>query len=168
MSRTKAISEAMNRRVGAVIAEVVREQFAGNQSRAAEALGLSQSHLSNLMSGRSGRGVGLPVLLILREKTNRSIDDILGLTGTPEEMSISQLRESIAESAKAREAMLKAAELLVQAAEKPSQPALPRQKRRKWTEAQEVKYRHAAQKIADAEAAKKTPEVAPAQPRKHA
>jgi len=49
----------------------------GNQSEGARKTGLRQSHISQLLSGT--RTIGLAGLLVLRERTGRSIDEWLGL-----------------------------------------------------------------------------------------
>jgi plasmid maintenance system antidote protein VapI len=54
----------------------VDREFDGNQSTAGRRLGIDQSHLSALLSGK--RGVGLPVLLLLRDRTGRTVDEWLG------------------------------------------------------------------------------------------
>jgi plasmid maintenance system antidote protein VapI len=58
----------------------VLAEFEDNQSRAGKALGIDQSHLSSLLSGK--KGPGIPLLLKLRERTGRSIDEWLGLQPT--------------------------------------------------------------------------------------
>jgi len=68
--------------VGAAFREQLRlyveREFGGNQSSAGKALGFTQSHISSLISGK--RSIGLPILLQLRDKTGRSIDEWLGLS----------------------------------------------------------------------------------------
>lgn len=64
--------------VSKVLQEIVRDHFDGNQRKAADALGMSGAHLSNLIAGLEGRGPGLSVLIAMSDFTNRSIDDILG------------------------------------------------------------------------------------------
>lgn len=62
-----------------ILRHVVDTEYDGNQTRAAKGLGMSQPHLSNLLSGTSDRGPGLQTLIVLRHKTNQSIDALLGL-----------------------------------------------------------------------------------------
>lgn len=54
------------------------ERFGGNATDMARAWGVSQSQLSQILSGR-GRGAGVAVLIRLRAATGRTLDDLLGL-----------------------------------------------------------------------------------------
>lgn len=69
--------DAARERAKAALRRVVQEDFGGNGTKAAEALGISQPHLSNMLSN-ANRGPGVEVLLKLREYTGRSIDELLG------------------------------------------------------------------------------------------
>lgn len=64
-----------------IVKKVIDRDFGGTQRGPAEkALGISQSHISQLIRGEHGeRGPGLPVLLKLREYTGMSLDALLGL-----------------------------------------------------------------------------------------
>lgn len=64
--------------VGAVVKELVENRYGGSQTMAAEATGISQGQISDLINRKPGK-LGLHTLLALREHTGRSLDDILGL-----------------------------------------------------------------------------------------
>jgi hypothetical protein len=87
---TKATVERLQREclghLSKKLAEILRRDFAderhqdGNQRRAArEGLGISQGHISAIISNRPGSGVGLESLLALHLYTGESIDQLLGL-----------------------------------------------------------------------------------------
>lgn len=59
------------------------EKYAGKQrGRAEKELGISQSHLSQILRGpRATRGPGLRVVIKLHEATGVSIDEMLGISG---------------------------------------------------------------------------------------
>lgn len=79
--RTKRIDSDALEHFGRELGRWVQEAHAGNQTAAGRALGLSQGHISAMIAGV--RGPGLPTLIALREKTGRSIDDLLGLGPLP-------------------------------------------------------------------------------------
>lgn len=54
----------------------------GNATHAAKALGVSQPHMSSMLSG--DRGPGLNTLILLRAETGKTIDEILGFAASPE------------------------------------------------------------------------------------
>lgn len=76
-TRTKSVPEPVASAFREQLRLYVEREHDGNQSSAARALGFTQSHVSSLMSG--SRKIGLPILLHLRERTGRSIDEWLGL-----------------------------------------------------------------------------------------
>jgi len=77
VARTKSVPEPIARAFRDQLRAYVDEHHDGNQTAAAKALGMTQGHLSALMRG--DRKVGLTVLLDLRAKTGRTIDEWLGL-----------------------------------------------------------------------------------------
>jgi plasmid maintenance system antidote protein VapI len=77
--RTKTVPDAMAAAFREELRRYIDREFE-SQSEAGEKLGIDQSHISALLSGK--RGVGLPVLLLLRERTGRSVDEWLGLHPT--------------------------------------------------------------------------------------
>ena len=93
LSRVDTLSYVMSAKVGRTRDSVparYRNAFAGflkrlvgdgmTQRELEEKLGISQSHLSQLMQGaKSSRGLGLPVLIRMHEKLGASIDDMLGV-----------------------------------------------------------------------------------------
>ncbi len=71
------------------------DRYEGNGTRLARAMDVSQSQLSQLLSGR-GRGAGVAVLCRIRQFTGISIDDILGLPAlTAREDLHSQIRHAV-------------------------------------------------------------------------
>lgn len=76
----KRIDPALTTHLASIVRRVVDEDFGGRQRQAEKGLGISQSHISQLLRGGAGdRGPGLAVLLRLREYTQLSIDELLGL-----------------------------------------------------------------------------------------
>jgi transcriptional regulator with XRE-family HTH domain len=78
MGRTKRVEARYIASVARHVRRFIDERHNGNQSRAAEALGVSQGHLSQIVNAAE-RGPGLPFLVALRNKTGTPIDDLLGL-----------------------------------------------------------------------------------------
>jgi transcriptional regulator with XRE-family HTH domain len=72
---------------------VVRERYENNQTRAAKALDCTQGHISAMLLGN--RGPGLNTLMAMRDITGRSIDSLLGLSPTPADNVIAQLRQTL-------------------------------------------------------------------------
>lgn len=73
----------------------MKERFEGNQTAAARALGVSQPYLNQLVTSSmkgEGRGPGLGILLLMREKTGRSIEELLGLPPPPADELLERLR----------------------------------------------------------------------------
>ncbi len=62
----------------------VRDEQDNNQTKAGEAIGISQAHVSALMRGE--RGPGLSFLILLRKKTSITIDEWLGLLPLEDEL----------------------------------------------------------------------------------
>jgi transcriptional regulator with XRE-family HTH domain len=100
--RTKAIparyAEPFRERLGAW----VRDHYESNQTEAAKDLGMSQAHVSALISGR--RSLGLSVLLELYEQTNITPNEWLGLApvaakveGDPNAQLVSAVVSGVAE-----------------------------------------------------------------------
>jgi DNA-binding Lrp family transcriptional regulator len=112
----------MTARIADILREVVNDQYGGNQTRAADEWGVSQSHLSNLMNKKSGRGIGLRILLVLHEKTGRSLDDLVGLSTPPEDRVVHQMAKMLEEASRARDSILRAAEAVERAARTPPPP----------------------------------------------
>ena len=95
-TRTKAIDAELRLHFGKRLEQWVRETHEGNQSAAGRVLGVSQSHISAIISGT--RGVGLHFLLLFAAATDSTIDDLLGMAkhGTEEERIRRLLREELA------------------------------------------------------------------------
>jgi predicted transcriptional regulator len=92
VSRTKRVPAAVLEHFGRELARWVNENFAGNQTHAARVLGVTQSHVSAMISG--DRGPGLNTLILMRSKTGKSVDELLGLGPAPPEHLTEQLRAS--------------------------------------------------------------------------
>ena len=75
---TKRLDRRYSEHFARELAKLVKDRFDDNQTKAAKYLGISQPHLSHLIAAE-GRGPGLSVLLRVREATDRSIDELLGL-----------------------------------------------------------------------------------------
>lgn len=76
MGRTKALERRYAEKLAAVLKPIVERQFDNNQTRAAAAIGISQSHLSQILRSE---GAGIAVLIRVRSFIDMSIDDMLGL-----------------------------------------------------------------------------------------
>jgi transcriptional regulator with XRE-family HTH domain len=76
MRRTKRVDPAILEHFGRELATWVRDNCEDNQSAAARALGVTQGHISAMINGT--RGPGLQTLVVLADKTGRSIDSLLG------------------------------------------------------------------------------------------
>ena len=73
----KSLDSEMAERVARSVERMVDDRFLGNRSAAAEALGISQPHLSNIINRKTS--VGIVFLLKLRQVSGRSLDDLLEL-----------------------------------------------------------------------------------------
>lgn len=99
--RTKQIDPKLRKHFGLELKRWMDEKHGGNQSEVGRALGISQSHVSAMLSG--DRGVGLPVLLLvqtaLREDgIHRTLDQLLGIqqeSGEAEDTIRRMLREEL-------------------------------------------------------------------------
>ncbi len=88
--QTKRIPEAPMKAFARVLADYVRERHGDNQTKAGLHLGVSQAHISQIISGEKGPGLNL--LLLMRLETGRSIDDMLGYKAAPGDELIERLR----------------------------------------------------------------------------
>lgn len=98
VASTKRLDPKYLAHLADVVKTVVERDFGGIQRGAAEKrLGISQSHISQLIRGEHGeRGPGLPVLLKLREYTGMSLDALLGLPAlTNEKLSDASLLQRV-------------------------------------------------------------------------
>ncbi len=77
VAKTKRVSPTVLAAFARVLKKLVDEEYDGNQTRAGKDLGVTQSHISAMQLGV--RGPGLNTLLLMREKTHMTIDDMLGL-----------------------------------------------------------------------------------------
>lgn len=85
MSEHRKIDAQYLAGIAAFVRRLVDQEFHGNQREAERGLGISQSHLSQLMRGETAeRRPGLSVLIRLHEHTGASFDEILGVTKRPE------------------------------------------------------------------------------------
>lgn len=66
------------------------------QRQLGEAMGVSQSHIAQLMKGEDGsKGIGLPALIRLHENTEASIDEMLGIKASSVEERLSRLEREV-------------------------------------------------------------------------
>lgn len=77
MTSGKSMDIVSSARVKKLLVALIETQFGGKQTTAAKALGVSQSHISGVISGRTGPGMNL--LVALRDWTGLSIDALLDL-----------------------------------------------------------------------------------------
>lgn len=89
---TKRVPKAAFEHFGRVLRAWVDDVHGGNQTAAAKQLGVTQGHISAMILGN--RGPGLNTLIMLREKTGRSIVEMLGLGPPPAEELSERLRAS--------------------------------------------------------------------------
>lgn len=76
MGRTKALERRYAEHLARELKRILDERFGGNQTRASAAMGISQSHLSQILAGD---GAGIAVLIKVRAYTRVSLEDLLGL-----------------------------------------------------------------------------------------
>ena len=83
MRKTRATPEALASHFVGELRKWVDKEHGGNQTKAGNALGFTQGHISAVLSFK--RGPGLELIAALREATTRSMDDLLGLPGAEDE-----------------------------------------------------------------------------------
>jgi transcriptional regulator with XRE-family HTH domain len=103
--RTKRIDTRHLHHLARIVQAIVDEHFDGKGARFAAHIGVSQSHISQILrGGRGDRGIGLPVLIALREylaKTGhpQTLDQMLALDPvddvTGERQEINRLRQAV-------------------------------------------------------------------------
>lgn len=76
VAKTKRVTTAVLEVFSAVLKAWVDKEHGGNQTRAGRALGVTQSHVSAMLGGV--RGPGLNTLILMRDQTGLSIDQMLG------------------------------------------------------------------------------------------
>lgn len=81
VAKTKRVSRTVLDAFAAVLKKWVDEEYKGNQTHAGKALGVTQSHVSAMLNGV--RGPGLNTLILMRDKTGYTIDQMLGLDPIP-------------------------------------------------------------------------------------
>lgn len=74
--KNKSLREDQNKRLRAIVRELVDGEFAGSATAAARAFGVAQSMVSEFLAG--GRGAGPKLINGIAEYTGRSIDDLYG------------------------------------------------------------------------------------------
>lgn len=89
---TKRVPRAAFEHFGRVLRAWVDDVHDGNQTAAAKQLGVTQGHISAMILGN--RGPGLNTLILMREKTGKSIDEMLGLGPPPAEELAARLQAS--------------------------------------------------------------------------
>jgi transcriptional regulator with XRE-family HTH domain len=75
MGRSKALERRYAEHLASVLKPIVERDFE-NQTQAARAMGIAQSHLSQILMGE---GAGIAVLIRVRAFTGMSLDQLLGL-----------------------------------------------------------------------------------------
>lgn len=81
--QTKRIPDKPREAFARVLKHLVDTKYEGNQTRAGEALGVTQGHISAMIRGE--RGPGLNTLLLMRLETGKTIDEMLGFEASPTE-----------------------------------------------------------------------------------
>lgn len=81
MASSKSLTAAQNEHLRGVVRRILTQDFDGNVSRTAKALGVVQSMVSEFLSG--ARGAGPKMLQGVADYTGQSIDSLYGRTGTP-------------------------------------------------------------------------------------
>lgn len=76
MGRSKALERRYAEHLASVLKPIVEKDFENNQTRASRAMGIAQSHLSQILMSE---GAGIAVLIRIRAFTGMSIDQLLGL-----------------------------------------------------------------------------------------
>lgn len=92
-SRTRRVPVEPLEHFARFLRDWVLKEFEDNQTHAAKALGVTQGHISAMMRG--DRGPGLNTLILMREKTGRSIDELLGFSAPPPEENIGRMLASL-------------------------------------------------------------------------
>jgi predicted transcriptional regulator len=93
VAKTKRVPKTVLDHFARELTQWVAESCDGNQSRAARVLGVSQGHVSAMMSG--DRGPGLNAILALREQTGKSLDELLGVGPPPAEQLTERYKASL-------------------------------------------------------------------------
>lgn len=76
MQTSKALTHEQNEALRSVLRGIVEKDFGGVKLRAAKALGISHSLLTEILAGH--RGAGTKMLTAISNYTRRSIDDLMG------------------------------------------------------------------------------------------
>ncbi len=76
----KSLEIQANEALRAAVRKIVKDQFSGDKTKAAKAIGISASMLSEFLKGT--RGAGNKTLLKLAKFTGRSMDSLSGVTTT--------------------------------------------------------------------------------------
>lgn len=77
LMQTKSLLAEQNERLRRVMREWIAQEFQGNAQAAAKRMGVSQSLVSEFLSG--GRGAGTKLINSFARAKGRSIDDLYGL-----------------------------------------------------------------------------------------
>jgi hypothetical protein len=81
VARTKALLAGENEHARAFLRQIVRDEFKDVESRAAKAIGISQSMLHEFLSGT--RGAGNVVLTAIANYAGVTVDAVLGRASAP-------------------------------------------------------------------------------------
>ncbi len=72
----KSFDLELRERVRLLLEKIVDEEFDGNRTQAAKALGVSQSYVTELL--KASRGVGPTILVSIADRARVSIDELMG------------------------------------------------------------------------------------------
>ncbi len=137
---TKKIPRELSEHFAREVKAYVDTHHEGNGTKAAESLGLSQPHLSQLMSATADRGPGLSALLLFRKVMNRSVDSLLGLPPLSGEVASSESVDAMVRAAIERE-MARRAQDVSRAAINSGTVQTPKKRRSRAAQASRPKLR---------------------------
>lgn len=130
-TRTKRVPQSVLDAFARALSRWVSEKCEGNQTLASSILGISQGHISALMLGT--RGPGLPTIILVREKTGLSADELLGFGPPDVDALVERLKSSlVTDVARMRSQATRTLEAArVETAKvTPDRPAQPKRRRR--------------------------------------
>lgn len=79
----KSLTPEHNKRLREIVLKLLAEDFGGNQTRAAQALGVTQAYLSQFVDPTRNHGAGPKLINGLAAYTGRSLDDLYGRPALP-------------------------------------------------------------------------------------
>jgi hypothetical protein len=99
---SKSADAAVRHAIAAFLHRIVRDEFGGNGTKAAQAIGIPQSQISAAMNpSESGRGAGLVTLIRIADYAGVALDEVIGRKvpprGSAEQGPVSGPRDTGAE-----------------------------------------------------------------------